>query len=805
MAPRVWLFTIEFGEDEGGVGVTAQRYAHHLRALGAELTVLTIPTGPLRVAPREGVAVSPPEGIRVIDLPGLARDLLGASWSGMLTEEDRSRLVGLAVERELASAPPPDVLLHIYVSYNPQVVELIATRTGAAVIAAPRGSDMNRELWSDSRGPATLAALRRAVVVLAPNQGMAAALGRLELPGVVEAIANSLPPEGIPVTRARRGPVVLTGPVAVKKGGMLAFELLGPILGRFPEVEVRLVNPRQEASVLEPILGEAFGPARARVQVASRLPRERFLELLSSSSLWVSATLGEGFANTALEALATGCPIVAPRVPGIEDLEPLFPGRCHLFPPGDRRAGAAMIESALAAGPGGTGGDFRGRLQGLADAERSSLATALSRAARSRADGGSWPADGSAALRRVRRWKRLEVCFFSHSGGLAGAERSLLGLVRELVAEHAIGATVVLPHPGPLAGRLEAEGVRVLVPQGPLSWWCLMPSQSAHPDDLGPTLGRSLATVRDELLPLLRTSPPDLVWTQTLVHPWGAVAAHGLGRPHVWSICENPVGEYAPRFRLPWDRIREEILAVSARVFVPLEGMVATVAGGGSGHQVETLPRRIPDPMPGSDRSPSGCFRIPGALRLGVFGTLAEAKGQLDAVAAAASLVRRGRSVELVVAGAEIPEYRARLDAAIEHEGISSRVRMVGKLEDPYPAMRECDVVLACSRYEAFGRTVCEAMLLERPVVFSRAGGYVEYIRDGDTGLGYDPGDISGLVARIERLADDPVLARSMGQRGRITALLRFDRSRHGGRVRAAFDRIAGMAGPARIPAGIEG
>jgi glycosyltransferase involved in cell wall biosynthesis len=41
--------------------------------------------------------------------------------------------------------------------------------------------------------------------------------------------------------------------------------------------------------------------------------------------------------------------------------------------------------------------------------------------------------------------------------------------------------------------------------------------------------------------------------------------------------------------------------------------------------------------------------------------------------------------------------------------------------------MLAADIILVCSRNEAFGRVVVEGMKLGRPVVYTRSGGIPEY------------------------------------------------------------------------------
>jgi glycosyltransferase involved in cell wall biosynthesis len=75
---------------------------------------------------------------------------------------------------------------------------------------------------------------------------------------------------------------------------------------------------------------------------------------------------------------------------------------------------------------------------------------------------------------------------------------------------------------------------------------------------------------------------------------------------------------------------------------------------------------------------------------------------------------------------------------------------------------------------EGFNITALEAMALGRPVVASAVGGLPEVVIDGETGLLVAPGDVDSLASAVRRLVEDPVLARTLGEAGRIRAAEAF-------------------------------
>ena len=60
----------------------------------------------------------------------------------------------------------------------------------------------------------------------------------------------------------------------------------------------------------------------------------------------------------------------------------------------------------------------------------------------------------------AKKERSLSMCIFSHSAELYGAERSLLELTRELIANYRAQCTVILPEDGPLRSRLAEAGIR---------------------------------------------------------------------------------------------------------------------------------------------------------------------------------------------------------------------------------------------------------------------------------------------------------------------------------------------------------
>ncbi len=101
--------------------------------------------------------------------------------------------------------------------------------------------------------------------------------------------------------------------------------------------------------------------------------------------------------------------------------------------------------------------------------------------------------------------------------------------------------------------------------------------------------------------------------------------------------------------------------------------------------------------------------------------------------------------------------------------------------------------VLPAKWYEPFGLTVLESFAQCRPVIASRIGALPELIADGQDGLLFEPGDVSGLCEKMWELVDDPARADTMGRAGHATLIERFTPDVHYDQLMRVY-REAGAA-----------
>ncbi|KAB2810531.1 glycosyltransferase family 1 protein [Pimelobacter simplex] len=100
---------------------------------------------------------------------------------------------------------------------------------------------------------------------------------------------------------------------------------------------------------------------------------------------------------------------------------------------------------------------------------------------------------------------------------------------------------------------------------------------------------------------------------------------------------------------------------------------------------------------------------------------------------------------------------------------LGSRATFLGLLHgaDLSRAYASLDLFVHTGRYETYCQSAQEALASGVPVVAPNAGGPVDVVADGASGLLYRPGDGAALAAAVDRLASDVELRRAMA----LTAL----------------------------------
>jgi glycosyltransferase involved in cell wall biosynthesis len=330
----------------------------------------------------------------------------------------------------------------------------------------------------------------------------------------------------------------------------------------------------------------------------------------------------------------------------------------------------------------------------------------------------------------------------------------MLWSVLKHVDPRRLDIAVAFLEPGPFEDEVRELGLRTFaVPAGRLR-----------------ELRAGAAAVR-RLARIIRAEEPDLIlnWiAKAQLYGAPAAAQAGRGDSVVWWQHCVPGGYWLDR----------AATALPARA-VGCSSRASAVA------QARARPRRRTFVVhPGVDTA-----RVPAVERaalgipderpiIGIVGRLQPDKGQhrfLDALRCVHDAGLRAHG--LIVGGSAhglSPGYEQQVRALVRQLRLEDWVTMVGQVPDARPYIAAMDVLVSASANESFGMVLVEALAQHVPVVAVAAGGPLEIVDPGSTGL-LVPRPSPPLLAAAagELLADQPRRLR-MAAAARRTSLERF-------------------------------
>lgn len=298
------------------------------------------------------------------------------------------------------------------------------------------------------------------------------------------------------------------------------------------------------------------------------------------------------------------------------------------------------------------------------------------------------------------------------------------------------------------------------------------------------------------IVTVIREHRPDVVITNTIVSPWGALAAKIVGVPHVWFVHEYGDLDHGLDFRIGRDETFGDIALLSELV----------VANSRTMH--DHLQQWIPADSMTIAYPPIDLSRAMGRLRehrdpaadlrVVLVGRLARSKGYGRLLDAIAALRDEGILIRADLIGGSSASERTAVVDRIAELGLEELVTVVGEMADPFPLMRTADVGIMASDFEAFGRVTVEYMALGLPVIAADSGANRELVRDGETGWIFSLDDPAALVNALRNAHSDRFEVRRRGEAARRSA---YDEVAVRWPLSSAVDRIEAVvaAGPRRM------
>ena len=152
-------------------------------------------------------------------------------------------------------------------------------------------------------------------------------------------------------------------------------------------------------------------------------------------------------------------------------------------------------------------------------------------------------------------------------------------------------------------------------------------------------------------------------------------------------------------------------------------------------------------------------------------------KGVVEFIAAARSLSVRSDIRFLLAGRLDVDGNPTAIRGAeLDELLIGSGADWLGEVEDVAELMREVDIVALPSYHEGLPKALLEAAACGLPLIATDIPGCRPVVHDGENGILVPVRDAASLASAIERLASDPALRSTYGERSRQLAVDRFDR-----------------------------
>ncbi|MCM8804334.1 MAG: glycosyltransferase [Candidatus Omnitrophica bacterium] len=269
--------------------------------------------------------------------------------------------------------------------------------------------------------------------------------------------------------------------------------------------------------------------------------------------------------------------------------------------------------------------------------------------------------------------------------------------------------------------------------------------------------------------------------TNTLVIPWGLIVSFYLNIPHVWFIHEFGELDHDFKFFFPFKEIIKYVKNTSDLILTVSDSVKRELFNDDSENKIVTIRQYIE--VPKSLENPffeMKKIKEREPLKIGIFGKITETKGQKDAILAISEITKESKDIELIIMGEYNKEYLNNLKKIIKDYNLEDYVIFYDFKENPFPFIKYVDIILVCSKCEAFGRTTIEAMLCKKPVIGTNRGGTKELIIEEYNGLLYEPGNYNELSEKIKYFMNNKDKIKEFGENGYKFVKENFTKEKYG-------------------------
>jgi len=220
---------------------------------------------------------------------------------------------------------------------------------------------------------------------------------------------------------------------------------------------------------------------------------------------------------------------------------------------------------------------------------------------------------------------------------------------------------------------------------------------------------------------------------------------------------------------------------------------------------------RLKQPAPGEVDQLRKDFAVqPEQVCVGIFGRVTPFKGQLQFLRAAQLVLQQTDGARFFVIGSPATnkadqKYYSQLRLTVEQSGIKNLVFFIEHQSEVEKYLAMMDVVVVASQGpEALPQTIIEAMSMGKAVIASAAGGIVEILEDGKTGLFAEVNEPNKLAATMLKLIHDPDTRKALGRSAQERISRHDSREKFAEAIQFTLKNCLAQEGIERVPASPE-
>ena len=359
--------------------------------------------------------------------------------------------------------------------------------------------------------------------------------------------------------------------------------------------------------------------------------------------------------------------------------------------------------------------------------------------------------------------KQLKILFVTHVTTLAGANRSMLQLIKELKEFYHVYIVVIGPDCNSndvnIKTKLMEIGVSYL--SAPIHFFkVLKPTKKEFLKHL-----KCLFDNRN-YYKLLLNDHFDFVHSNSSVIDFGAYLSKKLKCKHVWHLREFGDIDYSyyPLGGSLYERFvyqnADAYIAISKAIKMHFQDKVHS----GRIHMIYNGIVDVDSRYVAEHKNP--------IIEFFCAGVLYETKNQMEILYAIDELVN-GRHISgfhLTLVGIPNRDYVKKMMEYMDEKQIQPYISILEETDGIKDIAKKMDVGIMCSHNEAFGRVTIEYMLYNLIVIANNRGANPELIRDKETGYIYEAGSPKDLADKMQVIISAKQFPLKIAEAGRLAA-----------------------------------